>query len=90
MRVVAIEMCFVQGSRVRPGTEFEFDTTKCKKDAAGNIVLPKALAPSGTKVQDKVAHDLAAVTAAAGPKRKGVTAVKVLHPEGLASSDDLL
>jgi hypothetical protein len=72
MRVIAIEQGFYRGTRLRVGTEFEMVLP-----ASG--VLPKWVVPANSEARAKLvsegeakrAHDLAAIIAAAGPKRDG-------------------
>lgn len=77
MRVIATKLGFMNGARVRIGTEIEYDETTGKKDAEGNYVLPKWLEPATPDMRAKVANarkfemekSKAAALASAGPKR---------------------
>ncbi|MGH7895390.1 MAG: hypothetical protein ACREQL_12035, partial [Candidatus Binatia bacterium] len=83
----------MKGSRVRPGTEFDYDTSRMKKDAAGNPVLPSWVVPANSGERNKILRaseaarnkELAAVIAAAGPKRDGKPGARVVNT-GLADA----
>lgn len=93
MRVVAVSEGFVNGSRVRSGAEFDYDERRMKRDAAGNVVLPSWVVPANSAERSKILRqveaargkELAAVIAAAGPKRDGKPGARVTNT-GLADA----
>jgi len=95
MRVIALEMGFFGGSRRRAGEEFEYDTSKCKRNEEGDVILPKVLAPATPATRSHIADlkrqgqqkEMSAIVASAGPKRPGVVAVRPLS-HGMAVQDD--
>lgn len=88
MLVIAKELGVVNGSRVRPGTEFDLPESMMKKGKDGEPVLPRWVVPATAHDAAKVRADAAdtegrmrrAVEAAAGPKRHGRVAVKPTDP----------
>lgn len=88
MRVIAKELGVVNGSRVRPGTEFDLPESLMKRGKDGEPALPRWVVPASANNAEQVRADAAsaevkarkAVEAAAGPKRHGKPAVKSADP----------
>lgn len=76
MRVIATKLGIYQGRR-RPGTEFDFPDSLCKKDKDGNLIPPSWCVPATDKAKKDLANaakldakrEREAAIAAAGPKR---------------------
>jgi len=88
MRVIAKELGVVNGSRVRPGTEFDLPESAMKRGKDGEPVLPKWVVPASVNNAEQLRADAEradlkmrrAVEAAAGPKRHGKPAVRSTDP----------
>lgn len=94
MLVRATKMGFYRGSRKRPGAEFDMT----ELDGENPIKLPKWVQPAdidAADMPDEEQRAYGAAKAAAGPKRKGTTAIKRVmnafaNTSGGTDSEDLV